>query len=226
MPVAVSTLYLVRHGQASFGADDYDALSPLGSEQVRRLGAAWGAARLSLDALYAGPRRRQRDSAAELCAAAAADGHLLPEPRVAEGFDEIDHGALFREARRVASRDGGLPRFAAEIASLIRRWAEGDHAVDGLEPFSSFAARVTSALAAIEPDERRGRRAAVVTSSGPIACCLRHVLGLDPERTVDLMLTTANASVTALVRREGRWCLGGYNDLGHLGGEARLVTRI
>ncbi|NDC60964.1 MAG: histidine phosphatase family protein, partial [Betaproteobacteria bacterium] len=25
----MGTLYLVRHGQASFGADDYDQLSPL-----------------------------------------------------------------------------------------------------------------------------------------------------------------------------------------------------
>ena len=34
----MGTLYLVRHGQASFGADDYDQLSPLGRQQAVRLG--------------------------------------------------------------------------------------------------------------------------------------------------------------------------------------------
>jgi broad specificity phosphatase PhoE len=34
----MGTLYLVRHGQASFGADDYDQLSELGRRQSVRLG--------------------------------------------------------------------------------------------------------------------------------------------------------------------------------------------
>ena len=34
----MGTLYLVRHGQASFGADDYDKLSDLGHRQCVRLG--------------------------------------------------------------------------------------------------------------------------------------------------------------------------------------------
>ena len=34
----MGTLYLVRHGQASFGADDYDQLSDLGRRQSVRLG--------------------------------------------------------------------------------------------------------------------------------------------------------------------------------------------
>jgi broad specificity phosphatase PhoE len=38
----MGTLYLVRHGQASFGADDYDQLSELGGAGVR-LGEHWRA---------------------------------------------------------------------------------------------------------------------------------------------------------------------------------------
>lgn len=34
-------LLLVRHGQASFGADDYDQLSDLGKRQSIRLGEYW-----------------------------------------------------------------------------------------------------------------------------------------------------------------------------------------
>ena len=39
----MSTILLVRHGQASFGAADYDNLSPTGHEQSRVLGAALAA---------------------------------------------------------------------------------------------------------------------------------------------------------------------------------------
>jgi broad specificity phosphatase PhoE len=34
----MGTLHLVRHGQASFGAADYDQLSDLGARQCRELG--------------------------------------------------------------------------------------------------------------------------------------------------------------------------------------------
>ena len=34
----VGNLYLIRHGQASFGADDYDVLSPVGVRQSQALG--------------------------------------------------------------------------------------------------------------------------------------------------------------------------------------------
>ena len=54
----MSTLYLIRHGQASFGAEDYDVLSALGAEQARALGAYFAARRWPVDALYVGPRAR------------------------------------------------------------------------------------------------------------------------------------------------------------------------
>ena len=37
----MSSLALVRHGQASLFADDYDILSPLGEAQARHLGDHW-----------------------------------------------------------------------------------------------------------------------------------------------------------------------------------------
>ena len=36
----MGVILLVRHGQASFGSDNYDVLSPLGQRQARRLGQA------------------------------------------------------------------------------------------------------------------------------------------------------------------------------------------
>ena len=54
----MGTLYLVRHGQASFGADDYDQLSARGQQQSERLGAYWRERGLRFDAVLCGTLRR------------------------------------------------------------------------------------------------------------------------------------------------------------------------
>ena len=37
----MATIYLIRHGQAQFGMEEYDALSPTGIEQAKLLGASF-----------------------------------------------------------------------------------------------------------------------------------------------------------------------------------------
>ncbi|HMT18153.1 MAG TPA: phosphoglycerate mutase family protein, partial [Ottowia sp.] len=58
----MGTLYLVRHGQASFGTDHYDQLSELGRRQSLRLGQYWrerSGAELAFDAVLTGTLARQ-----------------------------------------------------------------------------------------------------------------------------------------------------------------------
>ncbi|MEG1771365.1 MAG: phosphoglycerate mutase family protein, partial [Comamonas sp.] len=58
----MGTLYLVRHGQASFGADDYDQLSARGHDQARRLGEYWRERGMVFDAVLVGTLRRHRQT--------------------------------------------------------------------------------------------------------------------------------------------------------------------
>ena len=58
----MGTLYLVRHGQASFGADDYDVLSPRGHQQAVRLGEYWRARGMAFDAVMTGTLRRHTET--------------------------------------------------------------------------------------------------------------------------------------------------------------------
>ena len=60
----MGTLYLVRHGQASFGAADYDQLSPRGHEQCRLLGAYWRERGQRFDAVFTGTLKRHAQSLA------------------------------------------------------------------------------------------------------------------------------------------------------------------
>lgn len=62
----MSELILVRHGQASFGAESYDKLSPKGVEQAKILAQHWRALGERFDHIYSGNLLRQRETAHEL----------------------------------------------------------------------------------------------------------------------------------------------------------------
>ena len=56
-------VHFVRHGQASFGTDDYDRLSPLGWQQARWLGRHLSETGHRYDAVVSGGMRRHRETA-------------------------------------------------------------------------------------------------------------------------------------------------------------------
>ncbi len=64
----MSVLYLIRHGQASFGTDDYDRLSDLGKEQSRVTGRFLASQRVEPDRIIHGEMLRQRETAAGILA--------------------------------------------------------------------------------------------------------------------------------------------------------------
>ena len=88
----MGTLYLVRHGQASFGADDYDQLSKLGVQQSQRLGEYWRARGMRFDAVLMGSLKRHRQTWEGI-------EHGLQQshtPRVWPGLNEYDSEAVIR----------------------------------------------------------------------------------------------------------------------------------
>ena len=61
--MTMSLLLLVRHGQASWGAHDYDRLSSVGTQQSRVLGAALAARGVRPDLVLRGSMTRHRETA-------------------------------------------------------------------------------------------------------------------------------------------------------------------
>ncbi len=77
----MSTIYLVRHGQASFGTDNYDQLSATGREQVRQLGKYFAESGERIDRIYAGALRRQTETAEIIAESLGGARRLPPRPR-------------------------------------------------------------------------------------------------------------------------------------------------
>jgi broad specificity phosphatase PhoE len=231
----MSTMYLVRHGQASFGAEDYDVLSELGATQSKLLGSHL-AARRPIDAIYTGPLRRQRDTTLHLIEAARAAGASWPEPTLVPGLDEMPAFDILRlavpmlrstdpelralvdaTARQARRRD-----FQAVYERVMAQWMLGALALEGVETFAAFAARVDDALDGIMREAGRGKTVIAVTSGGPISLAMRRTLGLSDERVLRLQSVIANSSITELRFREDELTLTGFNALPHLVEE--LVT--
>jgi broad specificity phosphatase PhoE len=222
----VSTLYLIRHGQASFGAADYDVLSPLGIEQSRMLGRHLAKRGQHLDAVYCGPRRRQLDTATHLLDAARAEGVAYPEMAVLDELDEYPALELLRHwlptlsteepelAALLASGDARGPQRLLEVVS--QKWARGELDTGELESFVAFSERVGRGLEAIMRAEGRGKRVAVVTSGGPISITMRMCLGLAEDTTLRVAWVIANSSVSEFRYREAELTMVAFNAVPHL----------
>jgi len=216
----MSSLLLLRHGQAAFGAADYDSLSPLGLEQAQATGAFFAGRGWIFDALHVGPRRRHRDTAR----AAVASAELLHVP----ALDEFAEGDVLLEAARCELLARGEP-WPEDRASQLRHygtqlqhWASGA-TVAGATPLAEFSAAVNDWLDRLRQGTR-GQRLLAVTSAGTIAMLACRALGLPDARVHELLLALDNASLSELVFDARRLSLRVFNSTAHL--PAALASRI
>jgi broad specificity phosphatase PhoE len=225
----VSRLLLIRHGQASFGAADYDVLSDRGVEQSRMLGAYLAERGTPIDALYRGPRKRHLDTTRHMCEAATAAGRTLPEPIDLEGLDEYPAFELLRywmpqlRERHPTLADAlvaGSPRAIEEITQM---WARGELETGELASFAAFEDWVSAAIDQIRGRHGRGVTIAAVTSGGPIAVAVKRCLELQPDMAIAVAWVVNNASITELAFSGERLGLIGLNRIPHL--PESLITR-
>jgi broad specificity phosphatase PhoE len=230
----MSSLYLIRHGQASFGAADYDRLSELGLSQARQLGSHFAARGVELDAIYTGPCRRQIDTAAAMIATAKAAGVTYPTPVTIADFDEYPAFAIIarfgpdlarREPALSALLDITSAGFEAAFIALMDRWVAGDIVAPEVESFAAFSARVTAAISAVTEREGRGKRIAVVTSGGPIAMAMRAALDLRAEVALRMAGIVANSGVAEFRYRGSRLTMFAFNQVCHLADRTNVTYR-
>lgn len=217
----MGSLYLVRHGQASFGAADYDQLSATGREQCRHLGAYWRERGQRFDAVFTGTLRRHAQSLAGIV---EGYGEALPATAL-PGLNEYDSEAL---VRAIHPEPLAPPRDAEAVKQhfrLLRQgllaWMRGETAPQGMPAHTGFAAGVADVLARVLA-LGVGRQVLIVSSGGPIATAVAQVLACPPETFVELNLRIRNSAVTEFAFNPRRHHLVTFNTLPHLD---RVATR-
>ncbi|MDP2370063.1 histidine phosphatase family protein [Rhodoferax sp.] len=210
----MGTLYLVRHGQASFGAADYDQLSELGAKQSARLGQYLAAKGLSFSAALCGTLRRQVDTFDGI---AQGGGYTLaaqPWP----ALNEFDGEAIIATVHpHPLEKSTEAQRYREHFRLLrdgLRQWMNGVVSPQGMPSYQAFRQGVVEVLDHIR--KHHEGNVLLVSSGGPISTAVGHVLATSPETTIELNLRIRNSSVTEFDFNPKRHNLVSYNGLPHL----------
>ncbi len=210
----MGTLYLVRHGQASFGADDYDQLSALGRRQSVRLGEYLRSKGLIFDAVLTGTLRRHAQTWDGIAEGAALDLKPLLWP----GLNEYDSHAVIEAVHPMPLQKPDTPEGYRHHFRLLRdglaQWMAGVVSPRGMPSYLDFVHGITSALDLVRR-EHTGN-VLLVSSGGPIATAVGHILGTPPETTIELNMRIRNSALTEFAFTPKRHMLLTYNTLPHL----------
>jgi broad specificity phosphatase PhoE len=215
-------LILVRHGQASFGAEDYDQLSDLGKRQGQRLGEYWREAsqtparsnELQFDAVLIGSLKRHRQT----WEAIAEGAQLQMTPEIWPGLNEYDSHALIDTVHPEPLAKTDTPEMYKHHFRLLRtalqKWMAGETQPKGMPSFEEFSGGIQAVLNHVR--ETHQGRVLIVSSGGPIATAVSHVLSAPSETAIELNLRIRNTAVTEFAFTPKRHMLLSYNNLPHL----------
>jgi broad specificity phosphatase PhoE len=219
------TLYLVRHGQASFGADDYDRLSDLGARQSEKLGAWFARRGLEFEAAYTGTLRRHAQT---LDGIARGLGRAAPPLAALPGLNEYDSHAVLAtvltEPLPPPTDAEGVRQHFRVLRRGLLAWAEGRVQPAGMPSHADFTAGVADALQRICAQHRGD--VLLVSSGGPIASAVAQVLRAPAATAIELNLRIANSALTEFAFTPKGHRLVTFNTLPHLPlpEQAALVT--
>jgi broad specificity phosphatase PhoE len=234
----MSMIYMIRHGQASFGKKDYDQLSSLGKRQARILAQHFLDTGFHPDAVYSGTMARQTGTAQEVLSAYRVAGRKVPGLEMLSGFNEYNTAAIITAlfpgmvkedpslnddlANMYVSKDS----FKRVFEGAMLRWVTGAFDTPEFESWEALKARVAESLRLIMKSHGKGKTIAVFTSGGAIAASLAHVLGISGERAMRLNWQLLNSSVSRFMYNEERITLAGFNGIAHLelAGDPTLTT--
>jgi len=224
-------VYLVRHGQASAGTDNYDRLSDKGIEQARVLGTHWKQCGFRVDAAFSGSLQRQQHTA-ELALSGIKHNRKV---ETLEALNEYDHYAIDRLYGDGVVSDGGDDLQFHQYLEIMARWRDAP-ATKETQSWESFslqgwnAIRDTVDTHTKDKQNHSGEHANLVffTSGGVIATVLQQILSLDFKPTMQGIWQTRNASVTNLLFNRDGVCLVDYNTVAHLQTQQdkSLITQI
>lgn len=224
----MSSLILLRHGQASFGADRYDALSERGRAQAQAVGRHFAERGRRFSRVWVGPRERHRLTAQHALEPLGLDWQVPGEPALDE-FAEGQHILASVEARLNLKLRGegalSMREQARYYAAEIDAWSESRVVIEGVREPALFRAGVAEWLQRATAVTDTGQSVLAVTSGGVIAAAVAIALDLPDARLAAFMRVVYNASLTEFAFSAGRApSLVSFNVAGHLPDE--LLTRV
>jgi broad specificity phosphatase PhoE len=202
-------VYFIRHGQASFGAANYDKLSALGHQQSEWLGAYLADTVGGFDRVISGDLMRHRQTLAGI-RKTLQHSECIEDARLNEMSYFVMEQAY--RAKTGAKMPGNARDLEQHFTSVMQAW-EADEISDAPESYGEFQGRI---MTAVQDISQPGQRVLIVSSGGPVGILLRHVLNLGLPAMTEIILGTHNASVTRFMVLPEGLRLMQFNGVAHL----------
>jgi len=224
----MSELYMIRHGQASFGEKNYDRLSPMGVVQAEIVARHWVGIGRKIDAIYVGTMQRQIDTAGALISAYKDTQIPVPEIISDSAFDEYDSASVFQaQLPRMIDENPSISKKLADIYTdkrtfqllfeeAMNRWISGTWDMPGAVTWRGFNDRVVKGVRQIMQTQGAKKRLAIFTSGGPISVVVQEALNLTDKSAMALSWQIMNASITRFKYNTRGLAMAGFNDITHL----------
>jgi broad specificity phosphatase PhoE len=221
----MGTLYLVRHGQASWGDKNYDQLSALGLQQSIRLGEYFARSKLQFDYVFTGTLQRHLQTWQGIAQALYANNpHVVAtQPLVSHhpGLNEYDSDALIQAlpASALESKTGKehaplIQTYFRHLRQGLALWMDGKTQPSGMPSYDVFAQGVLGVLE--QAQQSKAEKVLVVSSGGPLSAAIGHWLGAMHPTRIDLNMQLRNSSVSEIHYSPSRCILSTFNTLPHL----------
>lgn len=204
----MSTLTVVRHGQARPFDSNPDQLSALGEEQVRSLAEYWKRLGITFDEVWSGSLERQRHTAELACSV---------QPQISDDWNEYDANGILHHFAPPYELEPGADRnrkFQKVFEPAMLSWLAADEH-PAVETWGTFRRRVMRALRQLQ-DGASNRNIVLFTSGGPISVLVQTAIGAPERSFLEINWRVKNCSLTEFTFSRERLSLDSFNALPHL----------
>lgn len=227
----MSTIYLIRHGQASFGSQNYDHLSPTGFQQAKQLGLYLAEQSIPIQDVVVGGMLRHRQTAENSLEAVSYSKNLILDPN----WNEYDHTRIltcykpeYAKVEAIIQEIGHLPNpmeaFQHIFEQAIRRWVSNEYLEEYTESWEQMIDRTYDGFQNIYSNMSSDQAVLVYTSAGTISALLSKILQLSLEDTLHLQWHMPNCAISTIKLNDGEYSVETVSNIDHFKNCPELIT--
>lgn len=227
----MSTIHIIRHGQASFGAKDYDQLSPIGYEQASLLGDHLKQLNLEIQEVVIGEMKRHAQTA-ESSLQKISYSNL---PIIDSSWNEYDHIEILSRLRpeyadiefiknEIIHLPEPMKEFQKIFEAAMKRWASGNYDSEYQESWEDLRNRTFRGLNNIKQRLEPNKTILVYTSAGAISALLSNLMDLDVVGSFKLQWKIANCSISSVKIEDNNIVINGLHVADFFQKKPHLLT--